>query len=125
VNNKLKKIIGKIYCPNFFAWGNLIVVFITAVVLLGTLYFIHKQFKELSAQSKVLQAQISFTKYLKRPICAVKKIELSQPSVNEYFISVIFINSGEYIAKNVSIEWECLTANIERVGSKVKFNTFQ
>jgi len=54
-----------------------------------------------------LQEQIGLTQVLNQPLCAVKEIKINEVNApNRFKIYAVITNSGNYNAKNATIEWE-------------------
>lgn len=71
--------------------NNLILIF-TLLALVANLWFFWKQ--------------NNLTQVLNQPICAVKEVKVNIDYAKDIEISAVIVNSGSYIAKNASIEWE-------------------
>ena len=54
----------------------------------------------------VFGSKINLTQVLNQPICAVKEVKVNIDYAKDIEISAVIVNSGSYIAKNASIEWE-------------------
>ncbi|MDP3260780.1 MAG: hypothetical protein Q8M34_09400 [Thermodesulfovibrionales bacterium] len=85
---------------------------VIALVLIFNLCYLNRQIK-------LTQEQIKLTQVLNQPLCAVKEIKVNEVKdhTNRIKIYAVITNSGNYTAKNASIEWEFYQCN-DLIGHK-------